>query len=91
MQESDKDKWIHLLMDAELTSEQRSELEKRMESLPKTGKSSDFEKEQLLRSYLQEIGKEAPVGNHPDFMWSQVKDRITAEVPARQEGVWDIF
>jgi hypothetical protein len=78
MNGSDKDRWIHLLMDADLTADQRSELEKRLRSNPED--LSDFECEKMIHAYFQEIGKEVPaVANHPDFLWSQVKARIEKE------------
>jgi hypothetical protein len=77
MKEANKDKWIHLLMDADLTDQQRAELEKRLES------SRDFECEKIIRDYLHEMGKEYPAADQPDFMWSKIKERIQKE-PSRE-------
>lgn len=78
------DKWIHQLMDADLSPEQRSGLEQRLRSSPEA--ATDLDKEQIIRKYLREIGKESVLPDRPDFMWSQVKRQIQQSTPERKSS-----
>jgi hypothetical protein len=79
--ENDRDRWIHLLLDADLTPGQKMELEERLAS--ERG-HTDLEKAQLIRTYLQEIGRQTPSLENPDFAWHRIEEAIESEAGTRR-------
>jgi len=73
---SSVDECIHLLMDADLTDEQRKELEAWLRAGPE---SDSLKRAETISRFLKEIAEETPAFDQPDYVWSRVKALIAEE------------